>query len=101
MELLPACARWKSAVYTYHIHLISPNEISSDLLFTMHRWAAAVGRTATTHTQPEAPPSAGEREAVFLMPPDHTHRYGLTEEGANYPSYVVLRRSDAHSVSKR
>lgn len=42
-----ACVLWNSTVYTYHIHLISPNEISTDLLFTMHRRAAAARHRAT------------------------------------------------------
>lgn len=51
-----ARARWNSAVYTYHIHLISPNEISSDLLFTRHPWAAAARGTATTQANGHARP---------------------------------------------
>lgn len=72
-----ACVQWNSTVYTYHIHLISPNEISTDLLFTMHRWAAAARHRATahihtytqalrpTHTHartPTAPPSVSESQ---------------------------------------
>jgi len=46
-----ACVQRSSTVYTYHIHLISPNEISTDLLFTMHHWAASARHTHThTHT---------------------------------------------------
>lgn len=45
-----ACGQWNSTVYTYHIHLINPNEVSTGLLFTMHCWAAAARHGATTHT---------------------------------------------------
>lgn len=44
------CTVWSCSVYTYHIHLISLNEISTDLLFSMHHWAAAASHRATTNT---------------------------------------------------
>lgn len=72
-----ACGQWNSTVYTYHIHLINPNEVSTGLLFTMHCWAAAARHGATTHIQtythafwhaytPAAPPSAVSAESQFL-----------------------------------
>lgn len=87
-----ACGQWNSTVYTYHIHLINPNEVSTGLLFTMHCWAAAARHGATTHThsdthahrqrchqqcQQSHSVSAGEREAhcflgaEVILPSDH------------------------------
>lgn len=83
-----ACVQWNSTVYTYHIHLISLNEISADLLFTMHREAAAAWHGAAhtdahsdTHTHTSSitasaavTVSAAERQLiVFCKLPDRTH----------------------------
>lgn len=114
-----SCLQWKSTVYTYHIHLISPNEISTDLLFTMHRRATAARHRATTHTHTctqrcthmhthtqAALPSASESQCqrgrekliVFLKPkslcPQITDRPmgfdDLIEEGGNYSFHSIV-----------
>lgn len=90
-----------SAVYSFHLHMINSYEISTDLLFTKHHWAAATRHTITTDTLPlrlftatkthpcsiatsmRASESAGEAEALcFLgagvtLPSDHRWTHGV------------------------